>query len=594
MGAWRRLIGASAFAADDSAQDRPASLLVPDPPDPAERGVLRAASLRRWIGFFVLLGLFARVMRYALRFPLWDDESFLCVNFVSRSYAELLRPLDYHQVAPLLFLWIERTAVRLFGFSELVLRLFPFACSIASVLLFRRTASRLLSGLGLLLAVAIFAVSYPGIRYAAEAKPYGSDLFVSLALLALTVEYLERRDSRRLWWLACLTPLAIGLSYPAVFAAGGLSLVIGACLWRHGGPRSEWRAWTVWNAALVAGFGFCFWLSGRVQAGAESEFMTRFWQVHFPPARQPWKLPYWLLQTHASDFLAYPVGGPNWASSLTLIFVLVGIWRFWKRRNGVLLGLLLAPCGLHFLAALLQKYPYGGHVKFSQYAAPAICCLTAAGVVESCAWWSRRGIPVPRSLACASALLAAIGLGVVLRDVALPYKTQSDYRERAFAQGFWFPAARDEEVVCLKSDLGLDFVPDEYKELSWSAQYLCNRAVEKSRNHLRAPDLSRVSRARPLRCVLYRESRFSFGEAKFARWLADMQERYELVGRESVSLPRMRQDERTVMAIEYVDSYKFVPRDPSSKPTSGSPVAERDASGHAVVVGKRPTGGERH
>jgi hypothetical protein len=594
MGAWRRLIGASAFAADDSAQDRPASLLVPDPPDPAERGVLRAASLRRWIGFFVLLGLFARVMRYALRFPLWDDESFLCVNFVSRSYAELLRPLDYHQVAPLLFLWIERTAVRLFGFSELVLRLFPFACSIASVLLFRRTASRLLSGLGLLLAVAIFAVSYPGIRYAAEAKPYGSDLFVSLALLALTVEYLERRDSRRLWWLACLTPLAIGLSYPAVFAAGGLSLVIGACLWRHGGPRSEWRAWTVWNAALVAGFGFCFWLSGRVQAGAESEFMTRFWQVHFPPARQPWKLPYWLLQTHASDFLAYPVGGPNWASSLTLIFVLVGIWRFWKRRNGVLLGLLLAPCGLHFLAALLQKYPYGGHVKFSQYAAPAICCLTAAGVVESCAWWSRRGIAVPRSLACASALLAAIGLGVVLRDVALPYKTQSDYRERAFAQGFWFPAARDEEVVCLKSDLGLDFVPDEYKELSWSAQYLCNRAVEKSRNHLRAPDLSRVSRARPLRCVLYRESRFSFGEAKFARWLADMQERYELVGRESVSLPRMRQDERTVMAIEYVDSYKFVPRDPSSKPTSGSPVAERDASGHAVVVGKRPAGGERH
>ncbi len=592
MGVWRRLIGATASAADDAAQARTASWLVRDAPDVAERGVLNAAGLRRWIGFFVLLGLFARIMRYAVRFPLWDDESFLCVNFISRSYTELLRPLDYHQVAPLLFLWIERTAVRLLGFSELALRLFPFACSIVSVLLFRRTASRLLSGLSLMVAVAIFAVSYPGIRYAAEAKPYGSDLFVSLALLFLTVEYLEQRNSRWLWWLACLTPLAIGLSYPAVFAAGGFSLVIGACLGRRGGTRSEWRAWTVWNAALIAGFGFCFWLSGRVQAGAESEFMTRFWQVHFPPVRQPWKLPFWLLQTHASDFLAYPVGGPNWASSLTLIFVLVGIWRLWQRRNLVLLGLLLAPCGLHFLAALLQKYPYGGHVKFSQYAAPAICCLAAVGVVESCAWWSRRGIPVRRSLAFASALLAAIGLGVVLRDVALPYKAQSDYRERAFAQGFWFPVARDEEVACVKSDLGLDFVPDQYRNLSWSAQYLCNRAVEKSRNHLRAPDMSRVSRSRPLRCVLYRESRFTFDEAKFARWLADMQDRYELIGRESVSLPRMRQDERTVMAIESIDSYKFVPRDPS-KSAPASPLADRDASGHAVVVGKRPAGGER-
>ena len=124
-----------------------------------------------------------------LRFPLWDDESFLCVNFIHRSYAELLKPLDSHHVAPILFLWVERTAVWLFGYSELALRLFPLACSIAGVFLFRRVASKLLSGTALLLAVAVFAVSYPGIRYAAEAKQYGSDMFVSLAVLALVIEW---------------------------------------------------------------------------------------------------------------------------------------------------------------------------------------------------------------------------------------------------------------------------------------------------------------------------------------------------------------------------------------------------------------------
>jgi hypothetical protein len=587
MQAWRQFFRASGTVGAEHNSVRPAACLVPDLPSSAERGVLDPAALGRWLAFFVLLGLFARVMRYALRFPLWDDESFLCVNFIGRSYAELLRPLDFHQVAPILFLWIERTAVRIFGFSELALRLVPFACSIASVFLFRRTASRLLSGLGLLLAVAIFAVSYPGIRYAAEAKQYGTDLFVSLGLLYLTVEWLARRESRWLWWLAGLTPLAIGLSYPAVFTAGGFSLVVGACLWRKDGTRPEWRAWWAWNALLVAGFGFCFWLSGRVQAGAESEFMTRYWQLHFPPAREPWKLPYWLLRTHASDFLAYPVGGPNWASSATLVFVVVGIWRLWRRHNGVLLGLCLAPAAIHFLAALLQKYPYGGHMKFSQYLAPAICCLAAAGIVESFEFWSARGVSTRRALVCGCTLLAAIGFGVVTRDVLRPYKTQSDYRARAFAQGFWFGAQHDEEVACLKTDLGLDFVPEQYKELSWSAQYLCNRALEKSRYHLKRPDLTHVSRTRPLRCVLYRESRFPFEDAKFARWLAEMQASYELVGRESVSLPRLRQDERTVMAIETIDSYKFVPRDPSSKALPLPPLADESTSGHPLVIGKK-------
>ena len=101
MGVWRRLIGATASAADDAAQARTASWLVRDAPDVAERGVLNAAGLRRWIGFFVLLGLFARIMRYAVRFPLWDDESFLCVNFISRSYTELLRPLHAGEVTML-------------------------------------------------------------------------------------------------------------------------------------------------------------------------------------------------------------------------------------------------------------------------------------------------------------------------------------------------------------------------------------------------------------------------------------------------------------------------------------------------------------
>ena len=154
-------------------------------------------------------------------------------------------PLDYHQVAPVLFLWIERLAVGTLGFSEYALRLFPFACSIASLFLFRRVAQRLLSGPALLFAVAIFAVSYPGIRYAAEAKPYGTDMFVSLVMLSLVVEWNTDRSrdaTNILGLLAAMMPIARhwGLSYPVPSSAsGGLSLVVGGVLYYGSGGHDS-------------------------------------------------------------------------------------------------------------------------------------------------------------------------------------------------------------------------------------------------------------------------------------------------------------------------------------------------------------------
>ena len=142
-----------------------------------------APHLERATWAFVGLGVLLRIARYAMDYPLWWDEAFVAVNFIRRDYLDLLRPLDYGQVCPILFLWAELTLVKLLGFSEWSLRLFPLACGIASVVLFRHVASRVVRGVPLLLAVAIFAVAYHPIRHAADVKPYASDLLAALALL---------------------------------------------------------------------------------------------------------------------------------------------------------------------------------------------------------------------------------------------------------------------------------------------------------------------------------------------------------------------------------------------------------------------------
>src|SRR5215831_5380695 len=80
---------------------------------------LSKRQLDHWVLAFVILGLAARCVRYFLRFPLWEDECFLCVNLIDRDFRGLIQPLNYHQVAPLLFLWMQLAVVKLLGFHEL-------------------------------------------------------------------------------------------------------------------------------------------------------------------------------------------------------------------------------------------------------------------------------------------------------------------------------------------------------------------------------------------------------------------------------------------------------------------------------------------
>src|SRR5690606_2063245 len=148
---------------------------------------------------------------------------------------DLLQPLDNGQICPLLFLWIERAVVMLLGFSEHSLRLFPLACGMAGVVVFERLARMTLRGVPLLPAVGIFAVSVHPIRHAAGAKPYASDLLVSLLLTMAAAAWLRERDrSRWLWVLVALLPAGLGLSNPAVFVAGGLVIGLAWPVWRSG------------------------------------------------------------------------------------------------------------------------------------------------------------------------------------------------------------------------------------------------------------------------------------------------------------------------------------------------------------------------
>jgi len=154
-------------------------------------------------------------------------------------------------VAPILFLWAELTVVRLAGFSEWTLRLLPFAFALASIVIFRYAAAHLLRGPALVLAVGTFAVTYWIVRHSSEVKPYSVDVLMTVVLIWLTLRWWrDPTQSQRLWLLTAFVPLAVGLSYPAVFTAGGISVFAFFAL-RSASHRRAWLAWVGYNVALT-------------------------------------------------------------------------------------------------------------------------------------------------------------------------------------------------------------------------------------------------------------------------------------------------------------------------------------------------------
>ncbi len=386
--------------------------------------------------------------------PLWSDECFLSVNFINRGYRELLEPLDNGQIAPPLFLWIQRFIIDVGGFSEWSLRVFPLVCGLVSVFLFWHLARRVFgaNSTALLLAVGIFAVSVHPIRHASEAKPYASDLLAALILLTLAAEWIRRpQETRWLWALAGTVPLCLALSNPAVFVAGGIGLGLAVPGLEPRKPPEPAGILLFSGCTMLGSFAVLYLQVTRLQGAQGIEGLRRYWADSFPPLRSLPRLAGWLISAHTGSVFAYPGGGSRGGSTATTLAVLAGAVAMVRRRHAAMVVCLLGPFGLVFLAAALQRYPYGSEARLMQFVAPSICLLSGLGAAVLLEWI--------RSPALRRKLLLVSLIGLVVCAIApqvvssrFPYRMLYDHQAREFSRWFWVEQARDAEVLCFELD----------------------------------------------------------------------------------------------------------------------------------------------
>jgi hypothetical protein len=497
----------------------------------------------QWLVALVAVGVLARVLRYGLGFALWEDEAFVVVNLFEKGFSGLLGPLDFGQLAPPLWLCVEKAVAELLGYSEASLRLVAFVSSLASLALFVALARRVLAGWEATFAVGLLAVSYPCVRYGAEAKPYGVDLR----------------------WLLLAALLALGpwLSFPSPFVGGGVVLLgllraLGAAA-----PGERVAAGAPWVAAgllHVSSFG----AAQACLAGAASPTlsgMQAFWGDAFPPLASPLRLPSWILASLTGPLLAFPVGGTAGGSVVTAVAVITGVVLLARSSRRPLLAFCTVPLALHLAAAALYRYPFGGHTKFSLYAAPLVSILAAVALAHLAGLRPGPGGRTDAGSRAVAVFLLVIGFAVVARDLVWPYKNPSDEEARGFARRFWADAAREAETACLASDLGISFQRELRSRLSWFATYRANQILYSPRHGRReAPRLDRVSAGRPLLVVEYRVEAFAYDREGSRRWLEKTEETLALVEEKRIPVRRHDQHQRRLLTTDEIVLRRFVPR----------------------------------
>ncbi|MDG3003500.1 hypothetical protein [Paludisphaera mucosa] len=482
----------------------------------------------------VALGIVVRLVRYLVDYPIWHDEAFLAASLWDRGFGDLAaRPLEYGQVAPWLFMAIERLFVQALGYSELTLRLFPTICSVASVVVFRHLISRVVRGWGLVLATGVLACAFYPIRHGNEIKPYASDLLAAILILTFAVEYLRRPDSPRWWWIgAAALPVLLGVSYPAVFVSGGVCAATAPGILLRGSTRVR-AAFVAYGLVMVASF-LSIYLAATVVQQREmgSHYRFGYWKDSFPPLDSPAWIPVWLLDQHAGNLMGYPVGERRGGSTATLICAIAGITALWRAGRRTLAATLTAPFALGLTAAFLGRYPYGGEARIVQYLAPTACLAAGLGmaVLASRIRRPRLAIRIPRILLSALVLL---GLGLIVKDVVRPYRVAKDVRSRDFARRFWTEQARDADLACAKADFGLEIDPHTW-EAGMSAVYLFHQRLYSPRHRAKAPfapNPLHIFEKRPLRLVLFRD--YEADHPAVQAWLAEMGRDYTLISTKS-------------------------------------------------------------
>jgi hypothetical protein len=322
-------------------------------------------------------------MQFIVNRSFWQDEAMLAINIINRPFIGLLQPLDYGQVAPVLFLLIEKIFATILTNSEYGFRLFPLFCYGTGAFLFYKIVAQHLSDqYAKIFAAALFAFGFMFILYSGEVKQYMSDVMVMLAMLWIATKNYTNKKNRFL--------VAGAAGCVAIFLSNIAPVVLLTCgiyaLYQELHVERTKRIRPLIGVAVLWISTFLVCYLAFIHNHPNRQFMTAFWHYSFLPTN-PLNADFYLFLFKQVPLTVFAsLFGMSIFKARTLIVVIplvvmfvFGIAQLVRSKQFTLLFFICLPLLIHLALSALQLYPFERRLLLYTLPGVAIACAVGFG-----------------------------------------------------------------------------------------------------------------------------------------------------------------------------------------------------------------------
>ena len=307
--------------------------------------------------FAILMGGVLIFLQYVQNRGMWLDEILMLEGILDAGYADLVKPLDNGQMAPLLYVLIIKLISSVFGSYDMILRILPLSTIFLSTILLYRIGKKILVDKTLILfAIALFLLNPMIIYYSSEMKPYSMDILASLLLLYCTQRVVDTSDN---WWK--FTLIGFALFYVSfipviILPAAGLLLFIISYKAAKEVKKRALVSFGTWVIAFISYFLLFLRNNGN------QNVMYKYWEGKgLPNAGLVAASEYlsWLFDVLNGQLIRGILSYENKIfMRIFLALFFVGFLAALSKRNWKLLIISLIPMGVHITLSLLSIYPF--------------------------------------------------------------------------------------------------------------------------------------------------------------------------------------------------------------------------------------------
>ncbi len=345
--------------------------------------------VKQIILYVILFAGFVIILRdYIGNRSFWIDEAMLGLN-MSRSFRELLSPLDYGQMSPILFLYASRALTLFLGIKDYVLRIIPLLAGLGSLYVFYLLSKKIINKTAAIIALLLFILSESIIYYSTEFKQYSLEAFFAILFFYLFIFITEKGlNLKRSILIGLLGGIAVWFSYSAIFVVASFAIVSLYYFIRRKNIKSIISTLvigSVWLASTLTEYFFYFRRENPV-----IDYMSDVWgwtYMPFPPKSLDdflW-LPVYIKKLFIFSYInvdnpitkVLPVFKEIIAIML-IVFFLIGIVYLIYKKKGHLSFFVLIVMLIAIIGSALRVYPF--YDRAVLYLTPLVLLFSAIGI----------------------------------------------------------------------------------------------------------------------------------------------------------------------------------------------------------------------